>query len=158
MLIPLYIGVEESRIPFPFLWNPMLLIGSAVLLNWAFRRYGGEKTCLRRQEKTIWLTEKKFSGLYVLFLFFLGGIWGGMIQQNVSYAEEKAETLWVEMRDDLGRKMLLKDGAVYEPKECVRFEIPGNSLPEEKISIQIVAEGEDGNRYVSREFLIGGGN
>lgn len=155
LFIPLYIGVEKSRIPFPFLCKPILLTIAAVVLDRFFQGQGGG-AYLRRQEKTIWLTEKKFSGLYVILLFLLGSMLGGMMNQNISYAEEKAETLWVEMRDDLGRKMLLKDGAVYEPKECVRFEIPRNSLPGEEISMQIVAEGEGGNRYVSRVFLIGG--
>lgn len=75
----------------------------------------------------------------------------------VVYAGEKEERLWVEMRDDLGRKLLLKEDAVYKPGECVRFEIPLKSLPEETIRLQMAAEGEDGNLYVSRVFLIGGG-
>lgn len=156
LFIPLYEGVEKSKIPFPLLCKPMLLVGTAVILEHFFHGRGRNRPYLRRQEKTIWFTEKKFSGLYVVLLFLLGGILGGMMNQNVSYAGEKEETLWVEMRDDLGRKMLLKDGAVYEPKECVRFEIPRDSLPGEKISMQIVAEGEGGNRYVSRVFLIKG--
>lgn len=153
--IPLYQGVEESRIPFPFLYGPMLFAMLAMILNriwFGGRRMGND---IRRQEKNIWLTEKKFSGLYILLFFLLGGILGRT--NGTAYAGENEEKLWVEMRDDLGRKMLLKDGAVYVPQECVRFEIPADRLPDEEISLQMVAQGEEGGIYVSRIFLIGKG-
>ncbi len=54
--------------------------------------------------------------------------------------------------------MLLKEGAVYVPEECIRFEIPADRLPQEEIRLQMVAEGEEGGVYVSRIFLIGGRN
>lgn len=156
LLFSLYAGVPEYEIPVPFLCKPLILMGGSAILGRFFERQGGGSPCLRKREKNIWLTEKKFSGLYGLLLLLLGGFIGGMTCQNISYAEEKAEKLWVEMRDDLGRKMLLKEDAVYVPEECVRFEIPKDSLPEEVVSVRIVAEGEGGNRYVSRVFLVGG--
>lgn len=156
LLFPLYAGVPQNEIPFPFLCKPLLLMGTAALLGRFFRGRGGCRPHLRKREKNVWLTEKKFSGLYALLLLLLGSMAGGMACQNLSYAGEKEERLWVEMRDDLGRKMLLKEGAVYVPEECVRFEIPKDSLPEEMLSVQIVAEGDGGKRYASRVFLVEG--
>ena len=166
--IPLYQGVAESEIPFPFLSRPLFLAALALIFRnvWFSRRKSQNYLC--RQTKNIWLTEKKFSGLYIILFFLLGSIWGGKMREkewgkgNFScswaekevYAGENEEKLWVEMRDDLGRKMLLKDGATYIPEECVRFEIPADRLPDEKIRLQMVAEGENGDVYVSRVFLI----
>lgn len=172
VLWPLHKGVAESEIPFPFLNGPLVLAGLAVLLKkiWFGRRK--KQNHLRKQEKNVWLTEKKFSGLYVIIIFFLGSGLGGALWEmtsarwapccpwrgNKAYASESEEKLWVEMRDDKGRKMLLKEGAVYVPEECIRFEIPADRLPQEEIRLQMVAEGEEGGVYVSRIFLIGGRN
>lgn len=70
------------------------------------------------------------------------------------HAESGEERLWVEMRDDKGRKMLLKDGAVYTASDCVRFELPAGRLPGQELAVQVVAQGEDGSKYCSRIFLI----
>lgn len=171
LFIPLYKGVTESDIPFPLLNTPLLLAGLAALFRYFWFGRGKTQTGLRKQEKNIWLTEKKFSGLYVILFFLLGSIWGGWMgeakktEESLSrlwageevHADENEEKLWVEMRDDLGRKMLLKDDAVYVPEKCVRFEIPADRLPEEKVRLQMVAEGENGGVYISRVFLIGKG-
>lgn len=163
LVMPLYKGVEESQIPFPLLNSPLLLAVLAMGLKNIW--FGGKKaqSHLQRQEKNIWLTEKKFSGLYVMIFFLLGSTLGRLSMKveipgelsEAAYASENEEKLWVEMRDDLGRKMLLKDGAVYVPKECVRFEIPADRLPDEEIRLQMVAEGDGGGIYMSRIFMIG---
>ena len=70
------------------------------------------------------------------------------------YAGEDTGNLWVEMRDDYGRKMLLKEDAVYMTDNCVRFELPARRLPDEKISLQMIAVGEGGDVYSSRIFHI----
>lgn len=149
-LVPLYKGVAESEIPFPFMKPPLLLASLAIIFKrvWFGRR--NMQNSLRKQEKNVWLTEKKFSGLYIILFFLLGSSLG------MVYAGENEEKLWVEMRDDQGRKMLLKDGSVYVPEECVRFEIPAERLPAEEVRLQIVAEGKKGGVYVSRVFLIEG--
>ncbi len=71
-----------------------------------------------------------------------------------AYARENTGKLWVEMRDDYGRKMLLKEDAVYMTDNCVRFELPAQRLPDEKIALQMVAVGEGGDIYSSRIFYI----
>lgn len=166
---PLLMGVPEYEIPFPFLRTPLLFLGAAAVFRFLIFGRKGDKQMLRKQEKSIRLTEKKFLGLYGMVFFLLGSVWGEMFcganagaddnwsrKSSIVYAGEKEERLWVEMRDDLGRKLLLKDGAIYTPQECVRFELSADRLPEGVLSLQIVAEGKEGNLYVSRVFLIEG--
>jgi len=167
---PLLMGVPEYEIPFPFLRAPLLFLGAAAVFKLLIYGKKGNRI-LRKQEKSIRLTEKKFLGLYGMVFFLLGSVWGEMFcwanagtdgdwsrKGSIVYAGEKEERLWVEMRDDLGRKLLLKDGAVYMPQECVRFELPAGRLPEGVLSLQMVAEGQEGSLYVSRVFLIEGQN
>ena len=163
VMLPLLKGVPEEEIPLPFLKVPLVLFGiwiflRCILLRWS---HSGRKRAgyfLQKQEKKIWLTGKKFSGLYVLLFFLLGGVCGMQLPAgNVVYAGENEGKLWVEMRDEQGRKLLLKDGAVYKPEVSVRFELPVFRLPEEEIRLQMVAEGQDGSVYCSRVFLIDGG-
>lgn len=156
-VLPFLQGVRQQDIPFPYLEQPLLIGGIAVLYHVAFCRSSDGKNILRKQEKSIFLTEKKFSGLYALvFLFLL--LSGGMVQKeavHISDAAEKEEDLWVEMRDDKNRKLLLKDGAVYYATERVCLEIPVEKMPEMQIALQLVATGEEGI-YKSRIFLLNG--
>lgn len=160
LVLPLLKGVPEEEFPYPFLKVPLSLFGvwmflRCVLLRWALPGRKKAGYFLQKQEKKVWLTEKRFSGLYVLFIFLLGGVCGTQLPAgNAAYAGENAEKLWVEMRDEQGRKLLLKDGAVYKPEVSVRFELPVLRLPEEEIRLQMVAEGQDGSVYCSRVFLI----
>jgi len=169
LLRPLISGVPEYEMPFPFLRAPLVLLGMAAVSKLFLSVRRRDKGILRKLEKSVKLTEKKFPGLYGMIFFLTGSIWssvyGGVMADmtggwygryaGVVYAGEKEERLWVEMRDELGRKMLLKDGAVYIPEECVRFELPADRLPEGTLSLQMTAEGEKGEVYVSRIFLIG---
>lgn len=157
-ILPFLQGVRVQDMPFPYLEQPLFWCGIAALYHWLFRRSRKGRKLLQRQEKSIFLTEKKFSGLYaLLFLFFL--LWGGMLPKEAFYAsaaEEKQEDLWVEMRDEKNRKLLLKDGAVYYAAERVRLEIPVERMPEPFLSLQLVATGKEGGVYKSRIFLLGG--
>lgn len=71
-----------------------------------------------------------------------------------AYAAQEEESLWVEMRDPQGRKMLLKNDAVYRAEERVQFEIPAERLPEGQVSLQIIGVDEEGKGYSSRIFLV----
>lgn len=166
VVIPLFYGVPEQEIPFPYLEMPLFWIGLTLIFKTVFLRRKKAGSCLRKQEKNIWLTQKQFSGLYLLFFFLFGSLCGaGLFQMsgqaswiensgNVVYAGETDERLWVEMRDQQGRKMLLKDGAVYVPEKSVRFEIPVESLPEGEVRLQMIAEDDNGKVYISRDFSI----
>lgn len=157
LLVPLWKGVPANQIPFPYLTKPLLFLSLSWFFHFIFYKFKKKKRPLRRQEKNIWLTEKKFSGLFGFFMFVFGGVLMaavfGIPLQPV-HAKGGEEKLWVEMRDEQGRKMLLKDGAVYMASDCVRFELPAGRLPGQELAVQIVAEGEDGSRYCSRIFLI----
>lgn len=168
IVIPLLNGVKEQDFPFPFLKRPLIFGALFMGLEFLLQK-AGKRGFLTAQEKNIWLTDKKFSGLYALLIFLMGALWGmgsfggcgdpfqkkGM--EAVVYAGENEERLWVEMRDDTGRKLLLKEGAVYEPIERVRFEIPTQRLPGGEIRVQLVAEQKGGQVYLSRVFLVNAG-
>ena len=152
---PLLKGVEIDRFPFPYLEQPLLLTGIAAIYQTLFLARK-DRRILRKQEKSIFLTEKKFSGIYVavvLLSFFLGTMAEYSFSGTGVAAGEK-ETLWVEMRDAEGRKLLVKEGTYYQPGERTRLEIPMNRIPEEQVALQLVAEGKEGTIYTSRVFLL----
>lgn len=156
---PLLTGIPENHIPFPYLTKPLTFLVITIILYLIFFKIRKKKYFLRRQEKNIWLTEKKFSGLFSIFFFIISltltiGV-SGLLLPSV-YAGEEQKALWVEMRDEKGRKMLLKNDAVYITNDRVRFELPADRLPAQELSMQIVAVGEDGNWYSSRVFRIMG--
>lgn len=154
---PLLEGIPENQIPFPYLLRPLTLLILTFLLFLLFFKIKRKKQFLRRQEKNVWLTEKKFSGLFFLFLaavVLATGIRNEGVFLPVVYAEEEDKDLWVEMRDEFGRKMLLRNDAVYITDKAVRFELPADRLPTKELSMQIVAVDEDGMRYSSRIFCI----
>lgn len=153
---PLLQGVPEREFPFPCLEKPLMLLIVTLLTYLLFFRLKKKKNFIRKREKNIFLSEKKFSGLVPVTFFVLGEIWISMFGLSLSAAQaaKEPESLWVEMRDDLGRKMLLKYDAVYETGAKVSFELPAKRLPEQKIALQIAAVGEDGTQYASRIFYV----
>lgn len=147
--LPLWEGVRAEEFPFPFLKEPILFFSIAVLYHTFFLRRSMQKQILKRQEKSIFLTEKKFSGWYVAgFMFFLL-----FTIPTVAKAQE-TEEFWVDLRDEQNRKLLLKSGSVYYPKERVRLEIPCEKLPDGQLSLQILATDEKGGIHQSRVFLV----
>ncbi len=167
--LPLVRGIPETDIPFPYLEKPLILLMLTLILYLLFSDgllsrlagkipgYEHKRSVLRRHEKNIWLTEKKFSGLLLLFLFLAGKFSPLPLPESAVWelrAGQREERLWVEIRDDQGRKMLLKEGAVYRPADKVRFELPAARLPGQRLALQFVAVGEDGTVYNSRVFYI----
>lgn len=156
-LAPLAEGIPKSRIPFPYLEKPLFLLMITLLLYLLLLGRRNRRQFMHKQEKNIWLTEKQFSGLLSLMLFLLAGAWRPGNADTSPYAvcaREEQERLWVEMRDGQWRKMLLKEDAVLETWAPVRFEIPPERLPDQELSMQLIATGEDGNIYTSRVFKI----
>ncbi len=156
--LPFLNGVKKSEFPLPYMNQPFLLI----LLAVSYQIFGGRKfrkrTVIQKQEKSILLTEKKFSGLY-LSVFLIVCLAGGVCVENrylpMTQAAKKAQTLWVEMRDEKYRKLLLKEDVAYQMKDRVRFEIAGEDLPKGRVKLQIVAVSEeDTSVYESRRFLV----
>lgn len=160
LLFPLLKGVDREQLPFPYLIEPLLMAGAAMLYQILFLRRKEDEKMLRRQEKSIFLTEKKFSGIYVagILLMMLSGmmLFSGGLRITAS-AKEKENSLWVEMRDEKNRKLLLKEGSVYQVIDRLRLEIPAERMPEGEITLKVVATGEEGEIYESRIFLLEGG-
>ncbi len=156
---PLLKGVPENEFPFPYLEKPLIFLMLTLLWYLVLYRRRNKKNYLRKREKNVWLSEKKFSGLFTIMLLLFGGvsplIFSGSFVPAV-HGQEKPEKLWVEMRDGMGRKMLLKYDAVYETGDSVRFELPACRLPAQKLAMRIVAVGEDGEQYSSRIFYVRG--
>lgn len=157
LALPLLNGIPEDQIPFPYLAKPLFFLMVTLILSLIFSITESKKSYLVTQEKNLWLTEKKFSGLLLFFLILGAGVLfvpALYMAELAAYAEEEPEQLWVEMRDEYGRKLLLKEDAVYITNSSVRFELPTACLPEEEFSLQMVAIDEEGNTYISRIFRI----
>ena len=154
---PLAGGIPQNQFPFPYLEKPLFLLMITLLLYLLLLGSKGRRQLLQKREKNIWLTEKQFSTGPVLLLFLLAGIWTPGKTEAPPFsvrAQEEQENLWVEMRDGQWRKMLLKEDAVLKTWEPVRFEIPPGRLPDQELSIQLLATGKDGSTYVSRIFRV----
>ena len=106
-----------------------------------------------RQEKSVFLTQKKFPGIYVACIFALFLSAAAAAGKSAS-AREDSGKLWVEMRDDEGRKMLLREGTVYRTDKRIRFDIPARDMPEGELALWLMARDEKGAVYESRVFLI----
>lgn len=152
LALPVRKGIPQSELPFPYLKGPLCLF-----LLWA-----GTAFCMElfkrqrlgiRVEKSVVLTAKRFTGLFLLLLLLFAGFGKG--EQRAVYAGEAEKQLWVEMRDEEGRKLLLKEGARYPASDRIRFEIPVEALPEPEIKLRMIADGQDGRSYCSRVFWIG---
>lgn len=155
--LPFCQGVKVSEFPFPYLEQPFLFWGAALLYRLLFMRNPEKHRALLKQEKSVFLTEKKFSGIYVsgiLLVLFWGSLFFLEEAQMQVSAEEKTEVLWVEMRDEKNRKLLLKEGTVYQAGECVRFEVPADRMPEGEVALRLTAQDEAGAIYESRIFLV----
>ena len=74
--------------------------------------------------------------------------------QMVHADGEDTGELFVEMRDEKGRKLLLQEGASLPVEKRVRFEISGENLPEGTVSLQLLATEADGQIRRSRIFLL----
>lgn len=156
--LPFLKGVSEAEFPFPYLKQPLFFLVAAVFYQLIFFRNSGKRKIVQKQEKSIFLTEKSFTGLYLpmfLLICLLTTLLAGNCRIPLTQAAEKAEVLWVEMRDEKYRKLLLKEDVAYQMKDSVRFEIAKEDLPEGRVKLQIVAVSEeDTSVYESRRFLV----
>lgn len=156
-VLPFLWGVQASDLLFPYMEWPAILWGAAFIYRLIFLRKQTGKKILRKQEKSVFLTEKRFPGIYVagfLIILFFGGMLLGVNGSIPAKAKEAPEKLWVEMRDEYNRKLLLKEDAVYRAGERIRFEIPAERMPEGESALWLTAEGKEGKIYRSRIFLI----
>jgi len=159
LFFPLLKGVCREEFPFPFLTRPLILSGIALLYSIVFLKRTDRERILRRQEKSVFLTEKKFSGIFVsaALVMILAGMLRTKMDTRLSVqAAGEGNSLFVEMRDQQNRKLLLREGCVYQVSDRVRLEIPAERIPKGEIALRLVAAGEDGEIYESRVFLLQG--
>ncbi len=155
-VLPFWQGVKAQEVPFPFLIQPLFLFGVALLYYFLIVKKQERNRFIKKHEKSVFLTEKKYAGLYKAGMVILLFLQLGTMRGNSLQAAEESSNLWVEMRDEENRKLLLKDGAVYHPEQKIRFDIPVQEFPKGKIAVQIVAVKDTGEIYESRVFLVEG--
>ena len=137
----------------------LMVLGSAmglIIHIISKRKEKGSACHMNRHNKSIFLTDKQGSGLWC-GLLLTGGILLGILlsSSGVTVSAAAENRLAVTLKNNLGQKILLKEGAVYEPAGNILFEILPDSLPAgEVLSIRIVVEGEKQNRMYSREFRM----
>lgn len=134
----------------------MVLFALSLLLHIKLM-YGKMEKLKRLQiEKEIWLTQKKYIGLYGVLMLLTGALVSGIVTNigKRAYAFEKGNRMWVEMKDENERKVLLKDNAVLEVSDMVRFEIPATAIPKDAVTIKVTAIDENGKMFVSRDFMV----
>lgn len=154
-LLPFLFGVNAEKFPFPYLKDSLGLLAIAVGYQLIFlRRKNREMT--HRLEKTLFLTEKKFPGLYVgilIGILLMESSLHGQAGVGVT-AAGKAEDLWVDMRDEKGRKCLTQEDFVYQIGDKMWLELTSEYLPTGVSALKLIAMGEDNTVYESRLFLV----
>lgn len=155
-LLPLLKGIPAESFPDPFLRKPVCYFSMLLLLYIGLFGRRKSKDYLIRQEKEIWLTEKRGRGLFAV-LAFAAGMAGGMLLVNTpmsSQAAEGTKSLWIELKDENNRLLLLREDAVLPVTERLCMEIPMDRLPQERLSFRVVATDQEGEVYSSRSFKI----
>lgn len=107
--------------------------------------------------KEIYLSSKKGYGLFTGIVFLSGIILGALIYDNTNnevYANDTAQRMWVDMKDENERKLLVRDEGVYEVNDRVRLEIPAENIPDNEATLRVIVTGDDGTNYISRNFKI----
>lgn len=145
-----------------------LSIASAVLIHMFLIYIPLGRRSLVTKEKEIWLTEKRFPGLFVLFVLSAGVLTGfGISLSNTANAEEKvvfentyedlADNLMVvptKIKDEYGRYVILKEGSLYPADNLFVLEIEAATLPDNPVSVEVLIRTESGKVYESRMYKV----
>ena len=115
-VLPFGQGVKVDEIPFPFLLQPLFLFSIALIYYFFVVKKQERNRFIRKHEKSVFLTEKKYAGLYKAGICILLFLQCGVVNNRSLQAAEEEPKLWVEMRDEQNRKLLLKEGTIYHPK------------------------------------------
>ena len=158
-LLPFYRGVDIKDIPFPYLEKPVFWFLVAFSYQILIRQKR-KREDVRKLEKSVFLSEKKIPGLYAAVFLTIILIGGGFCMGSDFYTErdEKAiaeeNELWVDMRDESGRKCLLQKDSVFSIKDKMWLELTKENLPTGISSIKMIVIGENHRVYESRVFLV----
>jgi len=107
--------------------------------------------------KEIFLSSKKGYGLFTGIMFLGGIIVGALMYEGIDnkvYANDNAKSMWVDLKDDNERKILVREEGVLTVNDKVRLEIPAENMPEDESTLKVIVTGDDGTSYVSRSFKI----
>lgn len=161
-LLPLLKGVPENEFLFPYLLKTLILLAAAIGYRRFFLWRSERDRFVKKMENSVFLTQKRFPGmdkdlLFLLFLVMQVAFLALTVGPGMPVkAGEEPGTLWVDMRDEENRKLLVKEGCTYQVKERLRFDIPKENLPKGKVFVRILASGEQGELLESRVFLVEG--
>lgn len=156
-ITPFLRGISTLDFPFPYLMTPIKWITLCSMGYLLLFRLGRSKRSMIRQEKDIWLTEKRGLGLLLFMVFVMGNICAALIlesTQTTSMAGAGKKNLWVNVKDEQNRNVLVRDGTVFPVKEKLKFELNVEEIPEEAVSVRIVAIGSEGEIYESRAIRV----
>lgn len=155
-LVPLLKGIPAESFPDPFLRKPVLYFSMLLFLYIGLfgKRKNGDY--LIRQEKEIWLTEKRGRGLLALLAFAVGMTGGALLFRAPisSQAADNTKSLWIELKDEENRLLLLREGSVLPVTERLCMDIPMDRLPKEELAFRVIATDRKGEVYSSRSFKI----
>lgn len=126
---------------------PTLLLGGGTL---AYKKFIIEKIWRKKRsyrvEKNIWKTDKLGKGLFLVIFVLL-------ISSSFYVRAEKNQTLSVQLYDEKGRKICVKEGEVYHPKKGVRMEI-GEELFLRGREVEICILLRDINTGERKEYIL----
>ena len=107
--------------------------------------------------KDIFLTEKKYMGLLGISFFAIGAISAMLcmkLADNRVFAVGESKRMWVSLCDTNERNVLVKKGGVMKIDDKVRLEILKEDIPQGEVKIRVIAIGQDGTAYVSKDFDV----
>ncbi len=156
VLYPLVIGVRKDDLPFPYLYAPLAILFIIILMRVLLfgRAANGPST---ETGKDIFLTEKKYMGLLGASFFIIGAVSSMLfakIYDNRVFAVGQSKSMWVSLCDKNERNVLIKKGGVMKIDDKVRLEIMKEDIPQGEVKIRVIAIGEDGTAYVSKDFDV----
>lgn len=156
VLYPLVVGVRKEDMPFPYLYAPGLTLLLIVLFH-ALLSGGGRNAAVTETRKDIFLTEKKYMGLLGISFFAIGAISAMLcmkLADNRVFAVGESKRMWVSLCDTNERNVLVKKGGVMKIDDKVRLEILKEDIPQGEVKIRVIAIGQDGTAYVSKDFDV----
>lgn len=127
----------------------ILCIGKCIAELWNKRGIRGI-----RQERNIILTEKKSNGI---FLIFAGLLIAGCLLAKQEVSAQGENTLFVNVRNSKGQKLLIRYDAEYPLADTLRLELPLDNFEKgERYELRLECRNRDTGESQSRIFYLKG--